>query len=241
MSDNITERMESTHHTTPALVSLPLELREIIFYYVLESECRNRIRFRWRSPPESIRACRTYSPSLLLVNQQLEAEFTTFFHRRVIFVLNSPEVYLDEACCQAYAWVMRTFANIEVKASHRFLASNLGSTRLTGFQLHERNVTTIVLSSNLLWEDLDWGRWRSSLESHRNIITALRDWQSTWQNSVITMAPMDRVTRYKAKMAVTKEMECLMNHREVQRAWREAFGAEMIVNKIVEECCRPAS
>ena len=119
----------------------------------------------------------------------LKDEFDTFFHRRVIFVLNSPEVYLDEAHCQAYAGVMRTFTNIEVKVSHHFLTKNLGSTHLKGFQLRERNVTTIVLSSKLLWEHLDLGRWRSSLESHRNLITALQDWQSAWHNSVITMAP----------------------------------------------------
>lgn len=242
MSDNITEHMMSTPHTTPTLMSLPLELKEIIFHYVLESECRSRICWRWRSPPESVHACRYYLPSLLLVNKQLEYEFATFFYRRITFVLDCPEGYLDDAYCRAhYTGVMRIFANIEVKVSHLFLAKNIGSTQLTGLRVHENNVTTIVLSSNLLWEDLNWGQCRSSLESHRNIITALQDWQSTLRNSVITMAPLDRVTKYKARRAVNARRECLMNHHEVQRAWRQAFGAEMIANKIVEECCRPPS
>jgi len=63
----------------------------------------------------------------------------------------------------------------------------------------------------------------------------LQEWQLTWQTSAITMAPLDILTKYKAKCAMTAKKECLMNHRGAQKAWRQAFSAEMIVNQIVEE------
>ena len=232
MSDSITERIESTHITTSRLVGLPLELKEMIFGYVLEKECKTRIRLPFKSVGH---ISLDYCPSLLFVNKQIHEEFEAFFHRKVIFVVVCPDTNASPVIPEQYSRAMRTFGNIEVRVSHTSLSKYDGRT-YTEFQLHEKNVTTIVLKTSLLWDVMDFP---SSLETHHWIIALLQYWQSTWQNSVITTAPLDRVTKYKAKRAVTAKRECLMNHREVQRAWMQAFGADMIVNKIVAECSPP--
>jgi len=128
---------------------------------------------------------------------------------------------------------MRIFVHLEVKVAYPFSNKPRRGPQITDFQLHVKNMTTIVLNCRLLWDGI------SPLfknDNHDQTIALLQNWRSTWQNSVITMRPLDILTKYKAKRAVTDEWECLMNSRRLQRAWGQAFGAEMIVNKIVEEC-----
>jgi hypothetical protein len=223
----------STHIATPTLAGLPLELKEIIFGYVLEIECQNRVRLACESM-RTRHVCSIYRPSLRTVNKRIGTEFGTFFSQKVIFVVWSPDELFREPIWKNHEKAMRSFVNIEVQVDHRALAKSEGKLQIAKLQLHERSVITFVLSSELLWEVMDGPR---SLRSHERIITVLQALQSAWKNSVITIASLDILSKYKAKSAVTKSGQCLMNHFETQAAWRIEFGPDMIVNKIVKEYC----
>jgi len=229
MSNNISDLVMSTDNTTPTLVELPYELKEIIFGYVLEKECPSRICLPYESTYVRI-SCRRYSPSLLFVNREISSDFKSFFYRKIVFVIVCVHTIFGRVFLEEHANALRNFVNIEVKMTPDALVRTLGIRGIRDLQLHKDNVTTLVLRTDLLWASIHF-------HNHMKIIALLQDWQSTWQRSVITIAPLDDLCRNAVKMAVTYKKECLLNQPDVRRAWWQAFGPGMIVNKIVDEFC----